>query len=59
MLDLRATFFTRLAIHLVFLIALLALGLATGEPVLLVVVVVMLVLEWPLARLAHARSHGS
>ena len=59
MLDLRATFFTRLAIHLVFLVALLALGLATGEPVLLVVAVVMLVLEWPLARLAHARSHGS
>jgi hypothetical protein len=56
MLALRATFLTRLAIHLVFLVALLALGLATGEPMLLVVAVVMLVLEWPLARLARARS---
>ncbi len=56
MLDLRATFLTRLAIHGVFLVALLALGLATGEPMLLVVAVAMLVAEWPLARLARTRS---
>jgi hypothetical protein len=56
MLDLRATFLTRLAIHLVFLLALLALGLASAEPMLLVVAVGMLVLEWPLAWLARARS---
>ena len=56
MLDLRATFVTRLAIHIVFLVALSALGLATGEPMLLVVAVAMLVLEWPLGSLAHARS---
>ena len=56
MLDLRATFLTRVAIHGVFLVALLALGLATSQPMLLVVAVAMLVLEWPLAWLAHARS---
>ncbi|HET9877886.1 MAG TPA: carotenoid biosynthesis protein [Candidatus Limnocylindria bacterium] len=56
MIDLHAAFGTRLAIHLVFLAALFWLGLATSQPVLLLVSLVMLALEWPLARLAHARS---
>lgn len=56
MIDLHAAFGTRLAIHLVFLGALLWLGLATSEPVLLVTSLLMLGLEWPLARLARARS---
>ena len=56
MIDLHAAFGTRIAIHLVFLGALLWLGIATSEPVLLVVSLGLLALEWPLARLAHARS---
>jgi hypothetical protein len=54
-LDLRLAFFTRLAIHLVFLWALLALGLATDEPVLLIVALVMLAVEVALGWLVAAR----
>ena len=54
-LDLRLSFASRLAIHLVFLAALLWLGLATAAPVLLVVSLAMLALEWPLAWLSHRR----
>jgi hypothetical protein len=55
-LDLRLAFATRVAIHLVFLGALLWLGLATSAPVLLGVAVLMLAAEWPLARLVTARA---
>jgi hypothetical protein len=55
-LDLRLAFASRVAIHLVFLVALVWLGLATSEPVLLVVALAMLALEWPLARMTHART---
>jgi hypothetical protein len=54
-LDLRLAFATRLAIHLVFLSALLRLGLATSTPVLLIVAFGLLAAEWPLARLAGRR----
>lgn len=55
-LDLRLAFATRLAIHLVFLAALVWLGLAVTEPVLLVVALGLLAAEAPLARLASRRS---
>jgi hypothetical protein len=55
-LDLRLAFATRIAIHLVFLAALLWLGLATSEPVLLVVALAMLAAEWPLAMLVRGRT---
>ena len=58
MIDLHAAFGTRVAIHLVFLGALFWLGLATSEPVLLLASLIMLALEWPLSRLALARSGG-
>ena len=54
-LDLRLAFAVRLAIHVVFLAALLWLGLAVSAPVLLVVALLMLAAEWPLARLAVRR----
>ena len=54
-LDLRLAFATRIAIHLVFLAALLWLGLAVTEPVLLVVAVLLLAAEWPLAGLVARR----
>jgi hypothetical protein len=54
-LDLRLSFASRLAIHLVFLVALVWLGLATSAPVLLVVALAMLALEAPLSWLAHRR----
>ncbi|HET7686752.1 MAG TPA: hypothetical protein VFM19_10125, partial [Candidatus Limnocylindria bacterium] len=54
-LDVRAAFLVRLAIHAVFLVALLALGLATAAPVLLAVALAMLALEWPLAWLVRRR----
>jgi hypothetical protein len=57
-LDLRLAFATRVAIHLVFLGALLWLGLATSAPVLLAVGLLMLGAEWPLARLVAARALG-
>ena len=54
-LDLRLSFASRLAIHLLFLVALLWLGLATSAPVLLGVALSMLALEAPLSWLAHRR----
>ncbi len=54
-LDLRAAFFTRIVIHLVFLTALLAMGLATREPMILAVALVLLVAELPLAWLTERR----
>lgn len=54
-LDLRLAFATRIAIHLVFLAALLWLGLAVTEPVLLVVALGLLAAELPLARLTDRR----
>lgn len=58
-LDLRLSFASRLAIHLLFLGALLWLGLATTAPVLLVVALAMLAAEAPLAWLAHRRLDGT
>jgi hypothetical protein len=58
-LDLRLAFATRIAIHLVFLAALLWLGLAVTAPVLLVVALAMLAAEVPLSRLTHARLAGA
>ena len=55
-LDLRLAFASRIAIHLVFLAALLWLGLATSEPVLLLVAVALLLAELPLASLVRARA---
>jgi hypothetical protein len=55
-LDLRLAFASRLAIHLVFLAALVWLGLAISEPVLLVVALAMLALEVPLGVAAHRRG---
>src|SRR5688500_11843855 len=54
-LDLRLAFATRLAIHAVFLIALLWLGLAASAPVLLVVALLMLAAELPLGIVAAGR----
>jgi hypothetical protein len=54
-LDLRLTFLTRLAIHLFFLGALIATGIAVREPMLLVVALVMLGAEAPLSVLVHRR----
>jgi hypothetical protein len=58
-LDLRLAFATRVAIHLVFLAALLWLGLAVTAPVLLLVALAMLAAEWPLARMARARRDAA
>ena len=57
-LDLRMAFATRVAIHLLFLGALLWLGLAVSEPILLVVAVALLVAELPLASLVRARARA-
>jgi hypothetical protein len=54
-LDLRLAFATRLAIHAVFLVALLWLGLAVSAPVLLVVALLMLAAELPLGMLVSSR----
>lgn len=56
MLDLRLAFVTRAAIHLVFLGALVWLGLATTAPMLLVVALVLLAVELPLAWLVARRQ---
>lgn len=56
-LDLRLAFLTRAAIHLFFLAALVLSGLALGLPVLLVVALLLLAAEIPLAWLATSR-HG-
>jgi hypothetical protein len=61
-LDLRLAFATRLAIHIVFLVALVWLGLAVTAPVLLGVAVLLLVAELPLGLLVasrHARAPAS
>jgi hypothetical protein len=58
-LDLRLATATRIAIHVFFLLGLLSLGLALELPLLLVVAVVLLAAELPLARLVrrrHARA---
>jgi hypothetical protein len=54
-IDLRAAFLSRLAIHLVFLTALFGMGLAMREPVLLGVALLMLAAEAPLAILTERR----
>ncbi|HEX6129573.1 MAG TPA: hypothetical protein VF071_11190, partial [Candidatus Limnocylindria bacterium] len=54
-LDLRLAIATRIAIHLLFLGALLYLGLATELPVLMVVALAMLAAEVPLAALVRSR----
>ena len=56
MLDLRLAFVTRAAIHIVFLGALVWLGLATTAPMLLVVALVLLGVELPLAWLVARRQ---
>ena len=53
--DLRLAFGTRLAIHLFFLAAMIIIGLAAAEPVLLVVSCGLLLAEAPLGWLAHRR----
>jgi hypothetical protein len=57
-LDLRLAFATRLAIHLFFLAALLALGLATSHPVLLIVSLTLLLAEIPLGIVTGRRHAG-
>jgi hypothetical protein len=54
-LDLRLAFATRLAIHLVFLVALLWLGLAVSAPVLFVAALLMLAAELPLGIVVGGR----
>lgn len=57
-LDLRLAFGTRLAIHLFFLAALFVLGIATTEPILLVVALILLAAELPLAVLVERRRRA-
>ena len=58
-LDLRLAFATRVAIHLFFLGALVMLGLATTQPILLLVAVALLAAELPLAVIVeHRRAAG-
>lgn len=57
--DLRAAFATRLAIHLIFIGAGFALGLAGSAPVLLLTAGVLIGAEFPLAWLAHRRLNGA
>ena len=54
-LDLRLAFGTRVAIHLFFLAALFLLGLATTEPILLLVALVLLAAELPLGLIVERR----
>jgi hypothetical protein len=54
--DLRAAFVIRLAIHGFFLAALVLIGIAQREPMLLVISLVMLAAEAPLALLTERRS---
>ena len=54
-LDLRLAFATRLAIHLFFLAALVVIGLAVSDPILLVVALGLVIAEIPLGVLAHRR----
>jgi hypothetical protein len=55
-LDLRLAFATRVAIHCFFLAALVAMGLATSQPVLLGVALMLLALELPLGVLTLRRG---
>jgi uncharacterized membrane protein len=57
--DLRFAFLTRLAIHGTFLVALVVMGLATEEPVILLVALAMLAAELPLALLTERRHRGA
>jgi hypothetical protein len=60
-LDLRLTTGTRVVIHAFFLLGLFSLGLAFELPILLVVALVLLLAELPLARLVrqrHALAHA-
>jgi hypothetical protein len=57
-LDLRAAFFTRLTIHIVFLVAAVWLGLVAAEPVIVFVAGVLLIAEVPLAILTERRHAG-
>ena len=54
-LDLRLAFGTRVAIHLFFLAALFMLGVATTEPILLLVALVLLAAELPLGVIVEHR----
>ncbi|MGH6900801.1 MAG: carotenoid biosynthesis protein, partial [Geminicoccaceae bacterium] len=54
-LDLRLAFLTRVAIHAFFLAALLVMGLAGDIPVLLIVALLLLAAEVPLAALVSSR----
>jgi hypothetical protein len=54
-LDLGLALGTRVAIHGFFISALVLIGAAGKQPVLLVVAVALLAAEWPLGRLVHAR----
>jgi hypothetical protein len=54
-LDLRLAFATRLAIHLFFLVALVGMGLASTEPMILVIALLLLAAELPLAVLTRRR----
>ena len=57
--DLRLAFASRVAIHLVFLAALLWLGVATTAPMLLLVALALLAAEAPLAGLVARRRSSS
>lgn len=54
-LDLRLAFATRIAIHLFFLAALVAIGVAAREPIILLVAVALLAAELPVAVLVERR----
>jgi len=58
-LDLRLAFVTRLAIHLFFLAALVIMGLASSEPIILAVALALLAAELPLAWLTERRHASS
>jgi len=57
-LDLRLAFGTRVAIHLFFLAALFVLGVATTEPILLLVALVLLAAELPLGVIVEHRRRA-
>ena len=54
-LELGLALGTRVAIHGFFIAALVLIGAASEQPVLLVVALVLVAAEWPLGRLVHAR----
>ena len=59
MLDLRVASTSRIAIHCFFLTALIVLGLVPQVPMLLVVALLLLGAELPLARLVRARREAT